>query len=365
MTRVAGEQDRTGRRPREIGHAARRVAGDVDGPDGAISEHVDDARERAVPRGPATVVSAELPLLEVALAGERGVGRAPDEGVERSGLARLAGPRVDAGTFRHVAHPRDVIEVDVREEDALQRHLLRLEPRARVGAHLDLVDAHHARREAAERGVLGVVAERAAFAAGCFRLTSPDRSTSQSAPMTVSTVTGPGFSTIEYLDLSRRAADLALRFASPVQRDVVTLATLDLEVAAFASPAYARSLPRGYEVRDVAWIAWAPPLDHLSPNPELARLIRDFEPVFASDDFLVQQRAAQAGLGAIFLGRVEHRFATGGELVELDLDLGHISRSLYVAGARGALDIPRVRAVADLLVTELGRTVAKKRTKER
>jgi DNA-binding transcriptional LysR family regulator len=172
-------------------------------------------------------------------------------------------------------------------------------------------------------------------------------------------------STIEYLDLSRRAADLALRFASPVQRDVVTLATLDLEVAAFASPAYARSLPRGYTVRDIAWIAWAPPLDHLSPNPELGRLIRDFTPVFASDDFLVQQRAAQAGLGAIFLGRVEHRFVTGGDLVELDLDLGHIPRSLYLAGARGALDIPRVRAVADLLIAELGRTFAKKKTKKK
>jgi len=172
-------------------------------------------------------------------------------------------------------------------------------------------------------------------------------------------------STIEYLDLSRRAADLALRFASPVQRDVVTLATLDLEVAAFASAAYARSLPPGYTARDIAWIAWAPPLDHLSPNPELARLIRDFKPVFASDDFLVQQRAAQAGLGAIFLGRVEHRFASGSELVELDLDVGHIRRSLYLAGARGALDIPRVRAVADLLVAELSRTIAKKKTKKR
>jgi DNA-binding transcriptional LysR family regulator len=94
-------------------------------------------------------------------------------------------------------------------------------------------------------------------------------------------------------------------------------------------------------------------------------MIRDFVPVFASDDFLVQQRAAQAGLGAIFLGRVEHRFATGGELVELDLDVGHIKRSLYLAGARGALEIPRVRAVAGLLVAELHRTVAKKRPKKR
>jgi DNA-binding transcriptional LysR family regulator len=177
-------------------------------------------------------------------------------------------------------------------------------------------------------------------------------------------------SSIEYLDLSRRAADLALRFASPVQRDVMMLARVDLEVAAFASPTYAKSLPRGYTMRDVAWIAWAPPLDHLSPNPELARLIRDFRPVFASDDFLVQQRAAQAGLGAIFLGRVEHRFAAasgGGELIELDVDVGDVRRTLYLAGARGALEIPRVRAVADLLVAELTslRRPAARRTRPR
>jgi DNA-binding transcriptional LysR family regulator len=150
----------------------------------------------------------------------------------------------------------------------------------------------------------------------------------------------------------------------------MTLARVDLEVAAFASPTYAKSLPRGYTMRDVAWIAWAPPLDHLSPNPELARLIRDFRPVFASDDFLVQQRAAQAGLGAIFLGRVEHRFAAasgGGELIELDVDVGDVRRTLYLAGARGALEIPRVRAVADLLVAELTslRRPAARRTRPR
>ena len=168
-------------------------------------------------------------------------------------------------------------------------------------------------------------------------------------------------SSVEYLDLSRRAADLALRFAAPVQRDVQTLATLDLEVAVFASEAYAKSLPRGYGVHDVGWLAWAPPLDHLSPNPELARLIPGFSPVFAADDFLVMQRAAEAGLGAIFLGRVEHRFLCATNLVELDIDLGGIRRTLYLAGARGALEIPRVRAVAELLVAELGRAVAKKK----
>jgi hypothetical protein len=50
------------------------------------------------------------------------------------------------------------------------------------------------------------------------------------------------------------------------QRDLVRLATLEHEVAAVASPAYAARLPRGYGVRDVDWIAWAPPFEQLSPN---------------------------------------------------------------------------------------------------
>ena len=99
-------------------------------------------------------------------------------------------------------------------------------------------------------------------------------------------------------------------------------------MAPFASEAYAKSLPRGYGMKDVRWIAWAPPLDHLSPNPELARLIPGFTPAFASDDFLVQQRAAESGLGAIFLGRVEHRLITTPRLVELDVDFGELKRTL-------------------------------------
>lgn len=100
-------------------------------------------------------------------------------------------------------------------------------------------------------------------------------------------------------------------------------------------------------------MAWAPPFEHLPPNPELAEAIPGFRPSFTSDDFLVQCRAAEAGVGAIFLGRVEHRFIRTRKLVKLDLELAAIPRTLYLVGARGALEIPRVRAVAELLAAEL------------
>jgi DNA-binding transcriptional LysR family regulator len=162
-------------------------------------------------------------------------------------------------------------------------------------------------------------------------------------------------STVQYLDLSRREADLAMRTARPTQRDLEVVASLDLVAVAYGSKAYAAKLPRKAKVADVDWIGWAPPLEHLSPNPELARMIPDFRPVFASDDFLVQQRACEEGLGGLFLGRVRHRFSRDRGLVELDLDLPPIPAGFHLVAAKSALAIPRVRAVADRLAEELAR----------
>jgi DNA-binding transcriptional LysR family regulator len=167
-------------------------------------------------------------------------------------------------------------------------------------------------------------------------------------------------STQQYLDLVRREADLALRMQKPSQKDLVCLAELETEIAAFASPEYVKTLPRRYALTDVAWIGWAPPLDHLSPNRELSKLIPGFRPVFASDDFVMQLRAAEEGMGAIVLGRVEHRLQRR-TLVELDVDLGRYRGGLYLVCARSALSIPRVRAVADQLVAELRDVRAPKR----
>lgn len=167
--------------------------------------------------------------------------------------------------------------------------------------------------------------------------------------------------TVQNLDLSRRDADLALRFGGPNQRDVVSVASVEYEVAAYAAASYVKTLPKNYGIADVAWIGWAPPFEHLAPNPELTKMIPGWMPSFATDDYLVQLRAAELGLGAIFLGRVQHRFSQPTNLVELDLDLGGIKRSLHLLAAKSALAIPRVRAVSDLLAREFDRVETPKR----
>jgi DNA-binding transcriptional LysR family regulator len=163
-------------------------------------------------------------------------------------------------------------------------------------------------------------------------------------------------STIAYVDLARREADLALRFDRPPQRDLVSLAQLDARVRAFATRAYIARLPRGYGIADIDWIAWTPDRAHLPPNPQLAARVPGFRPAFASDDFLVQLRAAEAGVGAIILGDGRSRRTLPSKLVPLELDFGKLTSTTYLVCAKSSLAIPRVRAVADLLVADLAAT---------
>ena len=161
-------------------------------------------------------------------------------------------------------------------------------------------------------------------------------------------------SSIRVLDLTRREADLALRLRESSARDHVTLYSFEYEVAAFATPDYIACLPDGYGFADVDWIAWASPFEDRVPNPQLEEVLPGFRPAFASDDFLVQLRAVLAGIGAMFFGAVDHPYSVLSQLQRLDLDLGEHSRgSIHVVAAKSALDIPRVRAVAERLIDAL------------
>ena len=72
-------------------------------------------------------------------------------------------------------------------------------------------------------------------------------------------------------------------------------------------------------------------------------MIPGFQPSFASDDFIVQVRAAREGLGAIFLGRVRHRYTRDWGLVEVPVALPPIRGGLFLVCAKSSLDVPRVR----------------------
>jgi DNA-binding transcriptional LysR family regulator len=163
-------------------------------------------------------------------------------------------------------------------------------------------------------------------------------------------------SQIQYLDLGRGEADLALRSRAPASADLKRVDTLEVPNAVFVSKALKARLPPKVTLQQLPWVAWAPPFENVPPNPQLESLIPGFSPTFTADNYLVLLAAAEAGLGAMVLARMSHRFARPSLLVPLDVDLGPFSRSqTHLVCAKSALDIPRVRRVSELLQEEFQR----------
>lgn len=179
-------------------------------------------------------------------------------------------------------------------------------------------------------------------------------------------------SSMQHLDLPRGEADLALRVQPPPREtaggkrgqrpgsELALLETFHFENAVFVSRALRARLPRGpLRLDALPWIAWAAPWEELPPNPQLRAQLPGFVPAFTSDHFLVNLAAAEAGLGAMVLPRVKHRFQRASTLVPLKVDLGEFQRgALHLVCAKSALDVPRVRLVADLVRAELRRAAA-------
>jgi DNA-binding transcriptional LysR family regulator len=161
-------------------------------------------------------------------------------------------------------------------------------------------------------------------------------------------------SSVQYLDLGRGEADLALRGLAPTQPELTTVCTIEVENVVLASKALAAKAPKHPQLKDLPWIGWSPPYDSIPPQPQLAAAIPGFQPALTSDNFLVHLAAAEAGVGAVLLWRTLPPFAGPRGLVEVPIDLGPWRTStMHLVCARSALDIPRVRAVAQLLGAEL------------
>ncbi len=114
-------------------------------------------------------------------------------------------------------------------------------------------------------------------------------------------------SSMEYLDLPRGEADLALRVQPPPREqaggergqraessELALLETFHFENAVFVSRALRARLPRGpLRLDALPWIAWAAPWEDLPPNPQLRAQRPGFVPAFTSDHFLVNLAAAR------------------------------------------------------------------------
>ena len=225
-----------------------------------------------------------------------------------------------------------------------------LEPARKMAEWASELSRMAARSEGLPGGVVrltaapGIASEVVAPLAGTLRRTHPELRLEV-------------LSTMHYLDLARGEADLALRVRPPPDRALAVLATARHPIRVWVSKAYLRRLPRRPALEDLDWIAWAAPYDSLPPNPQLQALIPGFRPVFTSDSILVQWRAAEEGVGALATSFDAHRSVRTSSLVPLELDLGHQAvTEFHLVCSRRALELPRVRAVADALRSQLQRS---------
>lgn len=154
---------------------------------------------------------------------------------------------------------------------------------------------------------------------------------------------------IEVLNLARGEADVSLRTSRPTDADLVCLSELHTPMRVYAANTYAAQLATPPKLAELPWICWAAPYQDLRINQELNALIPDFKPVFASDDYLVQLAACEAGLGAMVLPQALYRHAClhrRVELCELDIDLGpNAIGDLYLVCHKRHQYLPKVQLI--------------------
>lgn len=159
---------------------------------------------------------------------------------------------------------------------------------------------------------------------------------------------------IEHIDLARGQAEIAVRTRKPQQADLMVPHAWSAELGVFVSADYARRLrlrrrKKPLALEELDWITWSYPHEGLAPRPELERRIPGFRPVFASNDYLAQQRAVALGLGAMLLTRTYHPHQSTGRLLEVPVNLPLPSGAFYVVCAKTMRWVPRVQAVLERL----------------
>ena len=78
-------------------------------------------------------------------------------------------------------------------------------------------------------------------------------------------------------------------------------------------------------------------------------MIPGFRPAFASNDYVVQERAVAEGLGAMISTVTRHADAPYAPLVELPVDIPLPKGELHIVCAKTMRAVPRVESVLTLL----------------
>jgi DNA-binding transcriptional LysR family regulator len=168
------------------------------------------------------------------------------------------------------------------------------------------------------------------------------------------------------LDLTRREADMALRTVRPTRGDLVVKKLLSLGWVVVAAPELARELGTLRAWSDAPWVSWGERLSHIGPARWLRKHAPDVEPMIRSDSLRVQLTSVANALGVALVPEpsVEHY---GLVPVKLSKALREQAAEwpvdeLFLVTHRALRDVPRVRALWELLLQKTAGLDLGKRT---
>ncbi|MES2640634.1 MAG: LysR family transcriptional regulator [Myxococcota bacterium] len=149
-------------------------------------------------------------------------------------------------------------------------------------------------------------------------------------------------------DLSRREADIALRFVRPEQGPLVAR-----RVAHLTASVWARADLAGNDLAAMGWVDWEQPNAAWPEAQWAARHIAEGRVRFRTNRVEAKVAAIRAGIGAGILPDALARQVPG--LARVDAPEGVPGCDAWLVATRPLYDVPRVRVVWDFLAEVTGR----------
>jgi DNA-binding transcriptional LysR family regulator len=146
------------------------------------------------------------------------------------------------------------------------------------------------------------------------------------------------------VSLARREADLALRYGSPKDSDLIARRVATIGFGLYASPAYRDKIDAG-EVP--AFVGFDEESDYIAEAAWLAQQFGERRFALRSSSQTTQAAAARAGFGVALLPR--YVAAADPDLVPVSLAARLPEREVWLVIRRDLRNVPRVRALADYL----------------
>jgi DNA-binding transcriptional LysR family regulator len=156
---------------------------------------------------------------------------------------------------------------------------------------------------------------------------------------------------VEVSDMSRRAADLAIRTTRPEQGDELVLTRLrEAAFGVFVSERYLETIGPEPDPRALRWVVWSHP--GAARSDHLTRHLAAGQVALRCSDPTTARMAVLHGVGAGLLPRAFARLTPW--LREIEVGLPPLSPStLWLVGHRAVIDLPAVRRVWEFLVETL------------